>query len=30
MILIIYFNPIKNLVLIYVKENRLVYADYSK
>ena len=24
------FNPIKNLVLIYVKENRLVDAEYSK
>ena len=30
MILIIYFNPIKNLILICVKENRLVDAEYSK
>ena len=29
-ILIIYFNPIKNLILICVKENRLVDAEYSK
>ena len=30
MILIIDFNPIKNLVLIYVEENRLVDDEYSK
>ena len=28
--LIIYFNSIKNLVSIYVKENRLVDAEYSQ
>ena len=29
-ILIIYFNSIKNLILICVKENRLVDAENSK
>ena len=29
-ILIIYFNPIKNLILICDKENRLVDAEYNK